>query len=305
MTQDEYNAHYVENVFFKNDTICIVKNTKSGTMCFFINDNPIGMSLIAYGEWAGQELDLFNMILSETSNCIDIGANIGTHTTWLSAKCKLGTIYSIEPQFNIFQILNANLVLNSCMNVFPTNAFIGSKTENIMSQIINPYMNPAAINYGEYNKTHALWSSGEEDLEKIFLPIKKKTPVIRLDDLDIHTSIDFIKIDCEGSEYDILLSGIELIKEFKPHLYMEHAGTEYAESGIITLLESHGYNCYWHIATKYNPENYRNSSSIWGGQRFEGNIICIHKDKDVGLFTDRVLSEQDNIFNWLTRNGKI
>lgn len=204
------------------------------------------------------------------------------------------------------------------MNVIPINAFIGNDSGNVMAQIINPVASNI-LNYGEFNRESALWSQlaiTTDDNSNFFLPFKKKTPIIRLDELDIFTPIDFIKIDCEGFENDVLLSGAELIKKFKPYMYIEHNVliVPLGNPTTITLLKEYGYNCYWHITTKHNPHNFRNTPSVWtevpltvdyASMVFEGNIICVHEDKDTGLFLDELLDDQDTMIKWLLRNNKI
>jgi hypothetical protein len=61
--------------------------------------------------------------------------------------------------------------------------------------------------------------------------------------------VDFIKIDTEGAELEVLTGLQECLKTFKPVLMCEIADSRtepwgYAASGIYEFLDSHGYSLY-------------------------------------------------------------
>lgn len=68
--------------------------------------------------------------------------------------------------------------------------------------------------------------------------------VCRLDDLGL-ADIDYVKIDCEGFEYKVLLGSVETIKKCKPVLVIEQKphdaySAEYGQFAAIELLHSWG-----------------------------------------------------------------
>ena len=61
--------------------------------------------------------EIIDKYVKKDSVCLDIGANLGYVSIYLSKKCK--RVYSFEPQHVVFFQLCANLFLNECFNVFP------------------------------------------------------------------------------------------------------------------------------------------------------------------------------------------
>jgi FkbM family methyltransferase len=272
---------------------------RHGNFVFFRNDDPIGACLHHYGEWAQQELDLFDLILTETSNIADIGANIGTHSVFFSKKASKGRVISFEPQLYIFELLCANLLMNGCYNVFPINAALSNKPSRQRMVNFNPF-NDGKVNYGEFK-------INSHDDKGIL------TSVFTLDGYFDSHKFDLIKMDVEGHELEALDGAKKIIKKHKPTLYIEY-NSDTGNEELLQLLERSGYNCYWHVYTKHNPKNFNNKTQdVWCEEnmivdktnyhkKFEGNIICVHRDKvqPRGL---PVVGDQRNLLQFLTHVG--
>lgn len=284
----------------------VATQCKHGLMAYFMTDDPIGTCLFLYGEWAEQELELFSRLVKKNSSCIDVGANLGTHTLWLSQNCPEGFVFSIEPQFYIFQLLNTNLILNDATNCIPIRSFVMNESGKIKTSalFLPPKDNQIGkINYGQFNIKDYVNENGII------------TDIIRLDDIDyMGKKIDFIKMDCEGNERDVLLSGQKTINENKPHMYLEF-NNKLGNDDLIYSLNDLGYKCYWHVYTKYNKNNFKQYDKnvyLYEDQQdalpthstidshFEGNIVCIHKSHDVVF--DEEVRVGDNIVNYLLRH---
>jgi len=70
-----------------------------------------------------------------------------------------------------------------------------------------------------------------------------------LDNLFSNKNIDLVKIDTQGSEYEILEGGLNFIRNQKPLLFLETWGYEYYKNikffdQIISLLRSINYELY-------------------------------------------------------------
>lgn len=279
----------------------VITPCKHGVMAYYITDDPIGTCLYCYGEWAEQEFDVISKLINSNSNCIDVGANIGTHSIWFSRQCYNGYVFCIEPQFYIFQMLNTNLILNDATNCIPINSFILNKTGNIkVSALIAFSETNAKVNYGEFN------IDKYTDINGI------NTNIMKLDDIDyLDKEINMIKMDCEGFEKEAILSGESLIKKDKPHMYLEF-NSKVGNDDLLYTLNDMGYNCYWHVYTKYNKNNFKNNSLnvyLHADEQdinptvelldkfYEANIVCIHKDSDI-TFDEKVLPG-DNVVKYL------
>ena len=254
-----------------------IAESRYGKFAFFRNDDPIGACLHYYGEWAQQEMDLFDLFLTETSNVIDVGANIGTHSVYFSKKCSRGNVISIEPQLYISEILNTNLLINGCFNVVPMRAACGSEEKELRMININPF-HGEKVNYGEFKVN-------DHDDRGVY------TNCIQLDSLlKTGTNYNLIKLDVEGLEVEVLNGASKLIDQCKPILYIEF-NSKNGNDDLLKKIHSLEYIPYWHIYTKHNPNNFnKQSKSIWEeagyiiskenmDRRYEGNVICVHKDQ--------------------------
>ena len=98
----------------------MIKEIRTQDHLFLVleNDTFITECLERDGHWEKPTIDVCREHLKNDSFVIEVGAHIGSHTVILSDICKDGVIYSFEMQKLIFQLLNANLLLNTCGNVF-------------------------------------------------------------------------------------------------------------------------------------------------------------------------------------------
>ena len=278
-----------------------IASTKHGVFCFYRDDNPIGSCLEYFGEWAEQEFDVISKLVRPDSNCMDIGANIGTHTVALSKMCPGGIVFSFEPQFFISQILGTNLILNDCINVIPHNVGISNDVETI-SVSATPPKSSGIRNYGEFNLAKAQGDGID-------------VRCVKLDDVELFgKKVDFIKMDVEEHEVSALLSGHSMIMRDRPSMYIEfnmHKGND----DLLRLLDELGYNSYWHMYTKFNPDNFNGVTDIWCHpdsphtekficSRYETNLVAIPKESDQGLFNEKI-EVGDNIVSYLLRKGLI
>lgn len=284
---------------FNNGVVKII-DCKYGTFMHYVNDSPIGECLDVYGEWGEKEIELINQFLTPTSNIIDIGANIGTHTVFFSKRCPQGLVYSIEPQFYIFQILNSNVAMNGGFNVKLFNNPVSNEFESVKLMHFPPF-HSKKINYGEF-KIH----DNENGLE---------TKCIKLD--DHFKNIQFIKLDVEGHELSCLKSGEGILKSDKPHLYVEFNNRN-GNPEMLDYLMQHGYNCYWHITEKFSYPNFRNQkTNIWVDNAdvkptfaliekfYEGNIFCVHESHKMDISLEKISDIKDDYIEYLIRHEKV
>ena len=77
---------------------------------------------------------------------------------------------------------------------------------------------------------------------------------ITIDSLDL-PGCDFLKIDVEGMELQVLQGAEETIRKYQPVIYAE-ADREDKKDALFAYLRSHGYRLYRHEPPLYNPDNY-------------------------------------------------
>lgn len=174
---------------------------------------------------------------------IDIGAYVGDHTIFYS-QCvgNSGQVLAFEPNKQAFECLEYNLKEQKNTKCF--NLAIGEKVDRIS-------IDDSCVNKG---MAHAMPGN---DIEVITL------------DLVSLNRLDFIKIDCEGFELQVLIGGERTIKNFMPVMLIEINDATLNRYGInrqqiFDKLTEFGYN-------------YRNIYKEQSMNEPQLDIICVHK----------------------------
>ena len=158
-----------------------------------------------------------------TSGCVvlDIGANCGQFSLKLAAallhqKVRQFVIHAYEPNPDIFDLLTANLALNPELShhVF-CHALALGKENGEMTLAYNPANSGGGSITQDPSHPPPIgrWS-------KFHHPVRMARLDKTVESLSL-ANIDFIKIDVEGFEPEVLLGGETVIEKFHPWLYVE------------------------------------------------------------------------------------
>jgi FkbM family methyltransferase len=163
------------------------------------------------------EEDIFPLInLNRDSIVIDVGAYIGTYSIRFCKVAYKGKIVSIEPLYDNYLMLIYNVKLNNCKNLYPVNMGIWSE-EGIKSIFYDSYgMSGATLNINLIDKQ----SNFHKNMIKV-------TTLDKLANSLGLTKIDFIKIDVEGSEYEVLIGANKALDITKNILIETHEKNRY------------------------------------------------------------------------------
>jgi FkbM family methyltransferase len=207
-------------------------------------------------------LFLKNYFNNKKINIIDCGGNIGSYSIFFSLFLNCNKIYCIEPIPTIFNILNENIKLNKCNNIITINIGIARKKSKIklISEIPN--------NKGAFWFWYADSNNLDLELQKPYnigykehVTINNSNIISECNSIDNiffkKEKIDFIKIDVEGMEIEVLIGAENIINKNKPLLYVEGSlkTIDYINNWIIknnyTRIETGLFKKH-HFLLKYN-----------------------------------------------------
>jgi len=132
------------------------------------------------------------------SSIIDIGGNCGIATIILAKQNPESTVYAFEPHFPTYELLVENVRLNDLKNVKPFNLAVSNSSEKTLELYFSPLCSGGNTTCSE-----------KEVMDRHFGTNVGGSTVkcISLDDIILENhiaSVELLKIDCEGAEFDIL-----------------------------------------------------------------------------------------------------
>ncbi|HVX63577.1 MAG TPA: FkbM family methyltransferase [Pirellulales bacterium] len=227
-----------------------VKACRYGVMIYQPNDKYIGRSFELYGEFSEAEVALFREAVKPGQTVIDAGANIGAHTVALARLVGAsGRVLAFEPQRIRFYSLCGNVVQNNLNHVICRQEALGAAS--------------GAIAVPELGDQTANDVGGLELAAGAGAARSYSVPLVRIDDLGL-TACDFIKVDVEGMEREVLEGATETLRRFKPLLYLADDRPRNSDA-LRDLLETLGYELYVHRPPLFNPDNFaRNPDNVFG-----------------------------------------
>lgn len=150
-------------------------------------------------------VSLFKKLISKTDNVVDVGANVGLTSMLFSSIAN--KVVCFEASQSTFQFLTKNIKNNKLSNITPINLGLGN--EDVATTItFNP--NNRAGGFVS-DKLHI---KGGHITEQIQLK--------KMDDVwDFNVRCNFIKLDVEGFEGNVIQGATGVLKTFKPIVVLE------------------------------------------------------------------------------------
>ena len=174
----------------------------------FVNDMILSLSLYAkgyknYGSFkATGEENFIDMISGEIRVCLDIGANIGNYSKLLINKTN-AKIYAFEPLEKSFDELK-KIKEKHKDRFFIEKLALGNEDGIKKISSANDKSEKASFE----KNLDKLSFIDKDNLREFDVSIKK---LDSLNFFDSHSKVDFLKIDVEGYEYEVLLGGKKFI----------------------------------------------------------------------------------------------
>ena len=228
------------NVFYKDiSSMSVIKNDIHWDLDL---REGIDFSIFMFGYFEKETTKALSRLIKEGDVVIDIGANIGAHSLNMAKNVgEKGMVYAIEPTNYAFNKLEKNISINPA----------------ISNRIITKHLLliPDIDKTNDIDGIYSSWPlKQDKNKHHVHCGIKmsisgaeKNTLDNIVNDQEI-SKIDIIKLDVDGNELDVLISGSKSIAKFKPTFVMELGPDQYEENNnfdkVIQLMVSMGYDFY-------------------------------------------------------------
>lgn len=190
-------------------------NCESGTFLLLNRNDFISKSIFTNGTFEPISSLLVQRLFDNDAIVLDVGCNIGTFSVPTAKYLTNGKVFSFEAQRVVFYQHCANIILNQLDNVFAQNLAVGNSraTHKIDVPVLDYLSNE---NVGATSLLPSLQSLQNSSIQK-----KENVTLVSLDTLFSNERIDFIKIDVEGMEYDVLEGAKNVIAKCNPVIFFE------------------------------------------------------------------------------------
>ncbi len=201
----------------------------------------IDLSIYLFGAFEPSVVRRYRRLVSPGDVVVDIGANVGAHTLPLArAAGGSGRVLAFEPTCWAFAKLQANLALNPSLvpRVTAEHALLVSPDDRTV---------PLGI-YSSWPLVNGHGESEPADLHPQHRGMLRGTDgarAVTLDDYLAGDKVDFVKLDVDGAEPDVLAGAAATVERSRPTIVIEMAPCAY-EGGdgferIVEFLTSRHY----------------------------------------------------------------
>jgi FkbM family methyltransferase len=172
----------------------------------------IGWNLFCFGDYESELRVLFRHYVPEGGTVVEVGANVGWHCLLFSQLVgHKGCVHAFEPNKSVYGELCHNLNLNNFKNVKTWDFALSSDSGTAV-------FHGVPVNEHGAGNGYVAQPSAESDYSP-----EKKVRLESFDALDLKLPrLDFVKIDVEGAENDVLTGMLATIAHFSPVIVFEH-----------------------------------------------------------------------------------
>jgi FkbM family methyltransferase len=217
--------------------------------------------LLAEGDWFEAEIEFWREQVRSGMTVIDVGANVGVYTFSAARRVtSTGRVLAVEPFSTCIRCLRETCQINhwDWVTICP-----GAASDR------NGFAHLALQSVNEMNQVIDAAAPGEASEQIVCFTLDHLVEREQL------TQVDWLKIDAEGHELQILLGSHHLLSRFKPKIMYENAAStnfyEITASNrtVAELLTTQGYQLY-----RYRPY-IRDLVAIESFDQLRGNLNII------------------------------
>ncbi|MCW3123116.1 MAG: methyltransferase, FkbM family domain protein [Flavipsychrobacter sp.] len=207
----------------------VVPLQNDGLVCFINTKDLIGWKIFFTGEYERGTNRVLEQYVKEGDIVIEAGANLGSETVLLSKMVGKGRVYGFEPNPYTFDRLKTNVAINELTNVEVFDIAMGEKN--------------GSISFNIYPKNFCNAGMSSKYMET---PLTRKITVQQqtLDSfVKAHniSKVDFLKMDIQGAEMDLLKGAGETMAKYKPKVFLEALEVYNDVKAMYEELKKYGY----------------------------------------------------------------
>lgn len=208
-----------------------------GAIFFPRGDKYIGRVLGAGGMFCPGAEAVFDQLVSRNDVVVDVGANCGVFSVGLADRVGAGgRVLAAEPQLNLAGLIHLSTIVNETPQLQPVSALLAQASGGI-----RPFPQPKLTGSANFG---GIGADVVEALRERGVPLAP-IPVLALDDFSLDR-LDFLKLDVEGYEDQVIAGGRGTIKAHGPAIWGEADRPDKTIPWLRDLL-SLGYRCTLHI----------------------------------------------------------
>ncbi|CAD5373366.1 FkbM family methyltransferase [Rubrivivax sp. A210] len=226
---------------------------------------PIELEMLT-GRYDRDSSSLIERLLQKDWINIDVGANVGALTLLMATMAPEGRVIAIEPGPSTCARLRQNLALNGA---------IASLVDVFQVGVSNV---PGVLFWGEDENNKG--NAGLLGKEGTAVEVTTIDEIVQRLELK---RVDFVKIDVEGMEYEVIAGSLRSIEKFRPIFYYET---------LEAFRSLRGFDLYGKVYALLNDAGYRHFAVMSGTtlEAIDGldhlkssNVLAVPVEKTSGL----------------------
>ena len=177
-----------------------------------------------------RDYEVYGAPLQDGWNVVDIGAGLGDFTVYAARRLPHGRVFACEPAPGSVSLLERNLVLNAISNVQVLPYAVSARAGTLHLDVSGN----EAVQYRTTGNT----SGNGARITVQSLPLADVLAMLP------RGVCDYLKMDCEGAEYDILLNLDDILMRKIKRVCLEYHlfVTQYSQVDLVDLFENRGWN---------------------------------------------------------------
>lgn len=184
-----------------------------------------------------EEMQLVQSEFHKDWIALDIGAHIGSYTLFMAHLLdpSQGRVYAFEPSPHNFEKLKHHTLINKLNHVEIYNMAVGSEDGEIDFYLAS-----------QNNSSMSSMYRKEQGYQKTTVPVCTLEHFVHEKKIQ---RLNFIKMDVEGAEPDVIEGGRDVLLHFAPHMLLELNGILLSRRGshpgeMVKLLQSLNYSVF-------------------------------------------------------------